>query len=830
MPALLRLCLSCLLLLPTLVAAAPPTVLNSSFFGGSGFNDYIVDVELNAQNEVYIAGTTTSSNLPVTAGSPPFGNPGPNEFAGDGFVCKFAADARTRLWCTYVGGPNNEMITGLAIDAAGNAYASGFVLSPGGQFTNAQAFVAKVSFDGTQVSVGSLAFGAGTLQSIGYEFDDRAVDIAINPAGTELVVVGNTSALNYYNLNAGQATNRGLYDGFIRRYNLQLELLSSTFVGTADEDTLQAVAYSANGRIFYAGSIEDPFTNQREAWAGRLNPTATASTWANVPFAGATYGGAQQDEALDIRPTADGSALAVVGWTLSADFHDPELPGFDHAHAASDTDAFLLLLNANSGVPTYFSYFGNDFVPQLARAVMPMPNGDIVLYGEATHPETLKTDLFLLRMNMQTLNASTVDYSTTWGGDFDDRGYGIAAGAGGLFHVVGLAAANTFQPITANAYQPTMVAAADGFMMRMFETQDFGGLVSVAAATANVAESAGSIVLTVTRTGTEAGASVQYATANGSASAGSDYTATSGTLTFPLDVTSATISIPITNDAAVETNETFTLTLSNPGGDAYLRDPVTTTVTIVDDDTPPLPVLSVSNGGCTVTEGNSGTRNCSFVYTLSATASANVGFRTQTATITASGGSDFTAHSWTVRSIPAGQTSLTVNVPVLGDTRDEDDERFALDADQVSNATLPQSRAFGDIEDDDDPPTLTVDNGGCSVTEGNSGMRNCSFVVRLSAISGKHVTFNSATGGGNATAGSDYTAHSSTPRGIAAGAQTLTIDVPVLGDLADESNNETFGLALTSISNASPGSVNATGTIIDDDNPLPEVVFSNGFQ
>jgi hypothetical protein len=59
---------------------------------------------------------------------------------------------------------------------------------------------------------------------------------------------------------------------------------------------------------------------------------------------------------------------------------------------------------------------------------------------------------------------------------------------------------------------------------------------------------------------------VQYATANGSAQAGTDYTATSGTLTFAAGETSQAIAVPILGDTTVEPNETFTVTLSNPTG------------------------------------------------------------------------------------------------------------------------------------------------------------------------------------------------------------------------------------------------------------------------
>ena len=114
------------------------------------------------------------------------------------------------------------------------------------------------------------------------------------------------------------------------------------------------------------------------------------------------------------------------------------------------------------------------------------------------------------------------------------------------------------------------------------------GTLALSAATASVGESAGSVALTVTRTnGTDGAVAVSYATANGTATAGSDYTAASGTLNWAAgDGGSKTITVSITGDAIDEPDETFTVTLSNATGGAALGTPAAT-VTIVDDDATP---------------------------------------------------------------------------------------------------------------------------------------------------------------------------------------------------------------------------------------------------
>jgi hypothetical protein len=111
---------------------------------------------------------------------------------------------------------------------------------------------------------------------------------------------------------------------------------------------------------------------------------------------------------------------------------------------------------------------------------------------------------------------------------------------------------------------------------------------------ATVGEASGTVVLNVSRSGAAGGAvSVNYATSSGSATAGSDFTSVSGTLTWADgDAADKTITVNVTNDSEDESDETFTVSLSDPSAGTRLGTYSTATVTITDDDAP-----SGSGGG-----------------------------------------------------------------------------------------------------------------------------------------------------------------------------------------------------------------------------------------
>ena len=186
-----------------------------------------------------------------------------------------------------------------------------------------------------------------------------------------------------------------------------------------------------------------------------------------------------------------------------------------------------------------------------------------------------------------------------------------------------------------------------------------------------------------------------YATANNTATAGSDYTAVSGVLTIAAGATSGQVVVPVLGDTLDEPNETFFVNLSGAAG-ATIAD-AQALGTITDNDATP----ALSIGDVSVTEGNSGSVNAVFTVSLAGASAQAITVSYATADNTAMAGSDYTPRSGVLTFPAASTTPLTVAVPVLGDTIDEPNETFSLTLSAPANATLADSQGLATIVDDD---------------------------------------------------------------------------------------------------------------------------------
>jgi hypothetical protein len=310
--------------------------------------------------------------------------------------------------------------------------------------------------------------------------------------------------------------------------------------------------------------------------------------------------------------------------------------------------------------------------------------------------------------------------------------------------------------------------------------------------------------------------SVDYATANGTATAGTDYTAIPPTtLTFNPGETSKTITVPVNGDNQVELNETFFLNLSNlqaNGSNVTLADNQGQG-TINNDDSASIAITDV-----TITEGNSGTTNAVFTVTLSnaVDTAVTVNYATADGTATTTD-NDYTAIAATPLIFNAGETSKTITVAVNGDTKVESNETFFVNLSNLQtngrNVTLADNQGQGTILNDDTSVTLAVSPS--SVTE--DGTTNLVYTFTRSGVTTDALTVN-YTVEGTATNGTDYT---SIPTSVtfAAGSSTATVTVDPTADTIVESD-ETVVLTLASGTGYTIGtSTPVTGTITNDDFP-----------
>ncbi|MTI22326.1 T9SS type B sorting domain-containing protein [Fulvivirga sp. RKSG066] len=203
---------------------------------------------------------------------------------------------------------------------------------------------------------------------------------------------------------------------------------------------------------------------------------------------------------------------------------------------------------------------------------------------------------------------------------------------------------------------------------------------------------------------------VDFATEDGSAKSGSDYTAQSGTVTFNPGQTSQTISVQILEDAAYEQNETFFVNLSN-AENATIKDDKGVG-TISNDDN--RPTVTISTSSATVAE-NIG--NTSLRVQLSAASYQDIEVEFDYSG-TATSGDDYNGPG--AITIPAGETDVERNISIINDELDETNETITIDIDEVENGDESGTQQVNITINDDDETPVIVDNQVFNVDENSN--------------------------------------------------------------------------------------------------------------
>jgi Ca2+-binding RTX toxin-like protein len=194
---------------------------------------------------------------------------------------------------------------------------------------------------------------------------------------------------------------------------------------------------------------------------------------------------------------------------------------------------------------------------------------------------------------------------------------------------------------------------------------------------------------------------VNYGTANDTATAGQDYQAVSGTLSFAPGEVTKTITVNLVNDSLAETDESFQMLLSNPGN-ATIADGIGAAM-IGRSDTAPVSQPQILVNPVIDSEGDT---YSDFIVQLSAPSLNEVRVNYSTANGTAVGNSDVIGQVGTLVFAP-GETTKTIRLLLLNDTTVEQTEGYWLDLSGAVNATIPQTRTAGTIIDNDGATTYS---------------------------------------------------------------------------------------------------------------------------
>ncbi|MDE5068646.1 MAG: FG-GAP-like repeat-containing protein, partial [Trichodesmium sp. St4_bin8_1] len=303
---------------------------------------------------------------------------------------------------------------------------------------------------------------------------------------------------------------------------------------------------------------------------------------------------------------------------------------------------------------------------------------------------------------------------------------------------------------------------------------------------------------------------VNYTTVDGNAKSGKDYQKKSGVVTFKPGETKKSINISILGDTFYENTELFEVKLTRAQNAELPADPRKQYGAAIILDNDELPKISI--GDAKMTEANRGKKNMEFAVRLNNPSDQTVKVNYASVDGTAKSGKDFQSQKGVVTFKP-GETKKTVNIPILGDTLVENTEQFQVKLNGAKNAELSDSQAVGRIQDNDQPPQISISD--AKVTEANRGEKNMKFEVTLDNSSAQTVKVNYETINGSAKAGEDF----QKKKGVLTfkpGDRKKTVNVPILGDLVDE-NNEEFQVKLSDAKNGKLSDEKAVGRIIDND-------------
>jgi hypothetical protein len=403
--------------------AGGPSLPSLTYLGG-GRNDSCTALELDAAGNVYVAGTTTSSDFPLAGNSVQTSlnlSTTNTVFQPDTFVAEISLTDGL-LYSTYFGGTGADTPRSIGLDRSGNIYVMGTTDSTDLPVTDSA--YANVKWGPSDVFLFKLdpnSTSPAYVTYIGGEDREDGRGLAVAPNGlvyfaastfsTQFPLAGNSyrnSLLGVENIIIGvmDMTKSG-----------SDSLVYATYFGGSILEEVRKIALDSRGRLLLTGwtlSPDFPVTatamqsaqpGSGDAFVARVNPAAPPATFLEY---GTYLGGSDGDVGYDITSDSSG-AIYVAGYTMSLDF--PVTPDAVQSSFGLGIEAFVMKFDptvSGRAALKYSSYFGSTGV-HVASALAVGPDGSMYLAGYTTSE----------------LQATDTAYQNAFGGGYTD-GFVIA--------------------------------------------------------------------------------------------------------------------------------------------------------------------------------------------------------------------------------------------------------------------------------------------------------------------------------------------------------------------------------------------------------------------
>ncbi len=455
---------------PSLALIIDPVISYATYLGGSALGA-VTGVALDSASNLYAAGWTEALDFPIVLSAQ-----ASNAGGVDTFVVKLNPAGLGLVYATYIGGSGADRAAAIAVDASGQAYATGsttslnFPLASPVRFTrggSTAAFALKLN------AVGNTLLYSTYLGGSTYE---AGTAIAADGSGNAYIA-GDTRSANFPVVGGFQAAIGGGTDAFVTKLNSNGTYAFSTFVGGGGDEHAGGIALDASGNAYVAGgtystnfplvgAIQTSNRGAQDAFVAKISSGGAMLLYST--YLGGS-GTATPEQANAIAVDASGNAY-VAGVTNSADF--PVTSGAFQAFFNGVSDGFVTKLNPAGNAAAYATYLGGtdfDWVSGVgidsggnAYAVGYTSSGDFTQSNPVQAGFGGHSDAFIAKLNSA---GNTLGFSSWYGGSGSDVANAVAVDANGNIFLGGQT--NSLNLPLVNPIQAANIAGSVGWLARL---------------------------------------------------------------------------------------------------------------------------------------------------------------------------------------------------------------------------------------------------------------------------------------------------------------------------------------------------------------------------